>query len=92
MIVFQVKNAVNLLKEKKMSTDTDAIAKSLQNVLETAESVLGEWLDGVRGDQVTENSIFTDLPRRYEHEFNRDMEALNVRYSRSRTLCEDSAM
>lgn len=31
-----------------------------------------------KGKDVTDNSIFAELPRHFEEEFNKDMEALNV--------------
>lgn len=48
-------------------------------LMTSAESVLGEWLDKNQGSTVTENSIFADLPKFYEEEFNKDMKQLNVR-------------
>ena len=49
-----------------------------EELLKCAEGVLGEWLDKQKGKEVTDNSIFSELPRHYEDEFNKDMEALNV--------------
>ncbi|KAB7494779.1 Cysteine--tRNA ligase, cytoplasmic [Armadillidium nasatum] len=74
----KVKNAVNELKSAKGEKDSTAISSSFKHLMVEAESVLGEWLDSTKGHEVTDNSIFTLLPRHYENEFNKNMEALNV--------------
>ena len=43
-----------------------------------AKDVLAPWLDKQKGSEVTENSIFSELPKFWEEEFHKDMEALNV--------------
>ncbi|MCL4113228.1 UNVERIFIED_CONTAM: hypothetical protein GTU68_052578 [Idotea baltica] len=75
----KVKNGVTALKSAKTSNDAGTVKSALEQLMEKAEPVLGEWLDKNKGHQVTDNGIFTSLPRFYEEEFNRDMEALNVR-------------
>uniref|UniRef100_A0A3Q2CZG0 Cysteine--tRNA ligase, cytoplasmic n=1 Tax=Cyprinodon variegatus TaxID=28743 RepID=A0A3Q2CZG0_CYPVA len=47
-------------------------------LLEKSKDLLSEWLDKQFGSQVTENSIFSVLPKYWEGEFHKDMEALNV--------------
>uniref|UniRef100_A0A4W4H4I0 Cysteine--tRNA ligase, cytoplasmic n=1 Tax=Electrophorus electricus TaxID=8005 RepID=A0A4W4H4I0_ELEEL len=47
-------------------------------LLEEAKDLLAEWLDSQFGSQVTENSIFSLLPKYWEGEFHKDMDALNV--------------
>lgn len=49
-----------------------------QALLEEARDVLSDWLDSSQGSGVTDNSIFSELPRFWEAEFHRDMAALNV--------------
>ena len=44
-----------------------------------AADVLAPWLDAERGADVTDNAIFSALPRRYEAEYHADMDALGVR-------------
>lgn len=52
---------------------------SFQKVLlESAKDLLADWLDKQFGSQVTENSIFSILPKYWEGEYHRDMDALNV--------------
>lgn len=50
----------------------------LQVLLESSKDLLSDWLDKRFGSEVTENSIFSVLPKHWEGEFHRDMEALNV--------------
>lgn len=51
----------------------------LKVLLESSKDLLADWLDKQLGSQVTENSIFSVLPKFWEGEFHKDMEALNVR-------------
>ncbi|KAL7671183.1 hypothetical protein ACOME3_006088 [Neoechinorhynchus agilis] len=41
--------------------------------------ILADSLDFKHGHNVTDNQIFTKLPRKYESEFHADMKALNIR-------------
>ena len=63
----------------KLKNESSA-EKEMENLISSSESVLGEWLDKLKGHEVTDNSIFSHLPRHYENEFNKDMDALNVRF------------
>ncbi|KAF4090971.1 hypothetical protein AMELA_G00031730 [Ameiurus melas] len=57
----------------------DAVVQSQAEVLlEEAKDLLSDWLDSQFGSQVTENSIFSLLPKYWEGEYHKDMEALNV--------------
>ncbi|XP_068174506.1 cysteine--tRNA ligase, cytoplasmic isoform X2 [Antennarius striatus] len=49
-----------------------------QVLLENSKDLLADWLDKQFGSQVTENSIFSTLPKYWEGEYHKDMEALNV--------------
>lgn len=49
-----------------------------QILLESVADVLSDWLDKQLGSQITENSIFAELPKLYEKKFHEDMDALNV--------------
>lgn len=49
-----------------------------QVLLESSKDLLADWLDKQFGSQVTENSIFSTLPKYWEGEYHKDMEALNV--------------
>jgi len=50
----------------------------LNTLITEVKDVLAPWLDKQFGSGVTENAIFSDLPRYWEEEFHKDMEALNV--------------
>ncbi|XP_045153261.1 cysteine--tRNA ligase, cytoplasmic isoform X2 [Echinops telfairi] len=49
-----------------------------QELLEEARDLLSEWLDTRLGGEVTDNSIFSELPKFWEEAFHKDMAALNV--------------
>ncbi|XP_067396728.1 cysteine--tRNA ligase, cytoplasmic isoform X2 [Emydura macquarii macquarii] len=74
-----VKSAVEPLEEAVQKKLTgEEIQKHAEKLLEEAKDVLSEWLDTKFGSQVTDNSIFSDLPKFWEGEHHKDMEALNV--------------
>lgn len=73
-----MKIAADALQSVASSGNASEISKHQDQLMASAESVLGEWLDKEKGKEVTENSIFADLPRHFENEFNKDMDALNV--------------
>ncbi|KAK7082265.1 hypothetical protein SK128_026045, partial [Halocaridina rubra] len=77
--VLKVKTVSDALRDclKNDNSEQEVLAKQ-QELLAASASVLGEWLDKLKGKDVTDNSIFSDLPRYYENKFNEDMEALNV--------------
>uniref|UniRef100_A0A3Q3IME0 Cysteine--tRNA ligase, cytoplasmic n=1 Tax=Monopterus albus TaxID=43700 RepID=A0A3Q3IME0_MONAL len=47
-------------------------------LLESSKDLLADWLDKQFGSLVTENSIFSILPKYWEGEYHNDMQALNV--------------
>ncbi|ERE81061.1 cysteinyl-tRNA synthetase, cytoplasmic [Cricetulus griseus] len=56
----------------------EEVESRVQVLLEEAKDLLSDWLDSTGGSEVTDNSIFSKLPKFWEEEFHRDMEALNV--------------
>ncbi|XP_062051624.1 cysteine--tRNA ligase, cytoplasmic isoform X2 [Lepus europaeus] len=56
----------------------EEVQSCVQVLLEEAKDLLSEWLDSRFGSEVTDNSIFSTLPKFWEAEFHKDMEALNV--------------
>ncbi|UYV76253.1 CARS [Cordylochernes scorpioides] len=65
------------------SLERGAVSITCQDsLLEESREVLSDWLDHQRGASVTDNSIFASLPRHWEQEFNKDMDALNQTVSR----------
>lgn len=70
------------LQPLKAATDggaaEDVVQPLAQVLLESSKDLLADWLDKQFGSQVTENSIFSTLPKYWEGEYHKDMEALNV--------------
>ncbi|XP_041367075.1 cysteine--tRNA ligase, cytoplasmic-like [Gigantopelta aegis] len=66
--------------EKVMSgaSSEDELQKLRDNLLTNARDILSSWLDKLHGSEITDNSIFSDLPTFWEEEFHKDMESLNV--------------
>ncbi|XP_036284693.1 cysteine--tRNA ligase, cytoplasmic [Pipistrellus kuhlii] len=56
----------------------EELERRAQVLLDEARDVLSDWLDCTLGSGVTDNSIFSELPRFWEAEFHKDMAALNV--------------
>ncbi|XP_067849840.1 cysteine--tRNA ligase, cytoplasmic isoform X2 [Heptranchias perlo] len=57
---------------------SEEIAKRAKVLLDEAKDMLSDWLDVQFGSQVTDNSIFSILPKYWEGEYHKDMDALNV--------------
>uniref|UniRef100_A0A7M4FJK8 Cysteine--tRNA ligase, cytoplasmic n=1 Tax=Crocodylus porosus TaxID=8502 RepID=A0A7M4FJK8_CROPO len=74
-----VKSAVEPL-EKAVSERVlgEEISKHAKVCMNEAKDLLSDWLDIKFGSQVTDNSIFSKLPKFWEAEYHKDMEALNV--------------
>ena len=64
--------------EKEKSSPSEEIKKEL---IESASDILMTWLDKSKGNSVTDNSIFSQLPRHYESKFHSDIAALNVSHA-----------
>ncbi|XP_063326337.1 cysteine--tRNA ligase, cytoplasmic isoform X2 [Pelmatolapia mariae] len=61
------------------SKAADEVIRPLAHVLlENSKDLLADWLDKQFGSHVTENSIFSLLPKYWEEDYHKDMEALNV--------------
>ena len=43
-----------------------------------AKDLLSDWLDKQHGASITENEIFSKLPKYWEEKYHQDMEALNI--------------
>ncbi|XP_047219165.1 cysteine--tRNA ligase, cytoplasmic isoform X1 [Girardinichthys multiradiatus] len=74
-----VTSALKPLQGAVESTAADEVLQALAQVLlEKSKDLLSDWLDKQSGSEVTENSIFSVLPKYWEGEFHKDMEALSV--------------
>ncbi|XP_053304839.1 cysteine--tRNA ligase, cytoplasmic isoform X2 [Spea bombifrons] len=74
-----VSAAIQPLKDAvSKNASEEEIAKYAKILLEEAADLLADWLDAQRGADVTDNSIFSQLPKHWEGEYHKDMEDLNV--------------
>ena len=60
----------------------------LKVLLEESRDLLSDWLDSQFGSQVSENSIFSLLPKFWEGEHHKDMDTLNVTAIRSSSVSD----
>ncbi|KAG6453785.1 hypothetical protein O3G_MSEX008331 [Manduca sexta] len=74
----EIAAAIQVLKSAVESKDEEKIKKARCDLLSSAKSPISDWLDYKYGSTVTDNEIFTELPRYWENEFHKDMKALNV--------------
>lgn len=56
--------------------------------LEEIKDILAPWLDRHKGSKLTDNGIFSELPKHWEEEFHKDMEALNVSNVKNKNVIE----
>ncbi|XP_035252736.1 cysteine--tRNA ligase, cytoplasmic-like [Anguilla anguilla] len=71
--------ALGPLQRAMESGSAEATLQSTAEVLlEEARDLLSDWLDSRLGSQVSENSIFSLLPKYWEGEYHKDMDALNI--------------
>jgi len=54
------------------------VDESKNELLLASKDLISDWLDDKFGNDVTENSIFSSLPKYWEDQFHKDMEALNI--------------
>ncbi|MED6294779.1 Cysteine--tRNA ligase, cytoplasmic, partial [Characodon lateralis] len=74
-----VTSALQPLQGAVESKAADEVLQALAQVLlEKSKDLLSDWLDKQSGSEVAENSIFSVLPKYWEGEFHKDMEALSV--------------
>ncbi|CAH2091865.1 unnamed protein product [Euphydryas editha] len=73
-----VASAVKTLKAAVEENNSDKITSSKFEMLKLAKDPISEWLDSKYGSTISDNAIFSKLPRYWENEFHKDMKALNV--------------
>lgn len=74
----KVELAMSEVESAVKSADQNKIMSSQELLLNVAKDPLSDWLDGFLGSSVSDNSIFSSLPRFWESEYHKDMDALNV--------------
>merc|ERR1719147_606423 len=74
----KLKAAVAEMEKAMEGGNQDVIKEKQEALLVQAKDLLSDWLDSQLGSSVTDNSIFSALPRHWENEFHKDMTDLNV--------------
>ncbi|GFR89322.1 cysteine--tRNA ligase, cytoplasmic-like [Elysia marginata] len=71
---------LKMLNKSKTSLQSLMASDTPEKIIISVEAkdVLAPWLDKQKGSEVTDNSIFSELPKFWEEEFHKDLEALNV--------------
>ena len=59
----KLKVAVSRVEDAVKSGDQGRMEEEKENLLKEAKDVLSDWLDSKTGSSVTDNKIFSDLPR-----------------------------
>nr|CAD7405038.1 unnamed protein product [Timema poppensis] len=77
-LLARMTSAVEELEAAVKSNDDTKTKEAQKILLIESRDPLSEWLDQEKGDSITDNSIFAELPRYWEAEFHKDMDALNV--------------
>uniref|UniRef100_A0A1B6DJE6 Cysteine--tRNA ligase, cytoplasmic n=1 Tax=Clastoptera arizonana TaxID=38151 RepID=A0A1B6DJE6_9HEMI len=74
----RVTEAIECLEKAVKSKEQDKIQIAQKGLLEVSQDSLSDWLDKHQGHTVEDNAIFCELPRYWEAEYHKDMDALNV--------------
>ncbi|XP_072375053.1 cysteine--tRNA ligase, cytoplasmic isoform X1 [Scyliorhinus torazame] len=83
----QMLQRINKAVESSLKSLEEAMQQALSSkeignrakvLLNEAKDMLSDWLDVQFGSQVADNSIFSTLPKYWEGEYHKDMDALNV--------------
>ncbi len=74
----KLKDAVDGVNDAVKSGKVDEVKSAQDQLLVDAKDLLSDWLDKQHGAQITDNAIFSKLPRYWEEKYHQDMEALNV--------------
>ena len=67
----KLKSAVTSIESAVKSQDAARMEAERERLLADAKDVLADWLDSKQGSSVTDNEIFSDLPRYWEQEFHK---------------------
>jgi hypothetical protein len=70
-LFLKLQSAVTSMEKAVGSGDAGRIESERQVLLVEARDVLSDWLDSRLGTAVTDNKIFSDLPRHWEQEFHK---------------------
>uniref|UniRef100_W8B8T6 Cysteine--tRNA ligase, cytoplasmic n=1 Tax=Ceratitis capitata TaxID=7213 RepID=W8B8T6_CERCA len=77
-MLIKMNDAMETLIMAVASNDPEKIDEARILYLGEAKDPIAEWLDRKEGSTVKDNAIFETLPRYFENEYHRDMDALNI--------------
>ncbi|VEN48505.1 unnamed protein product [Callosobruchus maculatus] len=77
-LLTRLTSSIGDLENAVKTGQNGSIEQSLGKFLEDCKDPLSDWLDIKYGSTVTDNAIFSTLPRHFETEFHKDMHALNI--------------
>ncbi|KAK5650865.1 hypothetical protein RI129_001894 [Pyrocoelia pectoralis] len=77
-LLTRLTDCVAQLQNAMKGGDNNIAELALKNLIKQGKDPFSEWLDMNHGASVTDNAIFNTLPRHFEEEFHKDMDALNV--------------
>eukprot|EP00735_Rhodelphis_limneticus_P006903 TRINITY_DN19373_c0_g1::TRINITY_DN19373_c0_g1_i1::g.7879::m.7879 TRINITY_DN19373_c0_g1::TRINITY_DN19373_c0_g1_i1::g.7879 ORF type:complete len:782 (+),score=239.91,sp/Q7ZWR2/SYCC_XENLA/42.30/0.0,tRNA-synt_1e/PF01406.14/9.9e+02,tRNA-synt_1e/PF01406.14/9e-120,tRNA-synt_1e/PF01406.14/2.8e+02,tRNA-synt_1g/PF09334.6/0.00038,tRNA-synt_1g/PF09334.6/0.054,DALR_2/PF09190.6/1.1e+04,DALR_2/PF09190.6/0.0022,Glyco_hydro_66/PF13199.1/0.0056,Corona_S2/PF01601.11/0.26 TRINITY_DN19373_c0_g1_i1:3-2348(+) len=70
---------LEMLRKSKEAATAAHSAGNTADLLKASKDVLADWLDGLKGSEIRDQSIFRDHAAYYEAEYMADMEALGVK-------------
>ncbi|KAK9879201.1 hypothetical protein WA026_004049 [Henosepilachna vigintioctopunctata] len=77
-LLARLTTATDNLEQSIRSGNVSKMQKAQEEFIMASKDPLSDWLDIRLGHTVTDNAIFSDLPRHWEEEFHKDMETLNI--------------
>lgn len=77
-LIIQAEKGLALAVQQSENSKGADILDKISQVVDMCKDPLAEWLDAKHGSDVKDNSIFFELPRFWEKEYFKDMDALNV--------------
>lgn len=75
---FRLNESIENLENAVKGGDNARINDAQTRFITESKDPLSDWLDSKFGATVTDNAIFSLLPRHWEEEFHKDMDSLNV--------------
>ena len=70
--------SITTLENAVRTGDQNKVDEAKDDFIKQSRDPLSDWLDSQYGSTVTDNAIFSALPKHWENEFHKDMDALNV--------------
>ncbi|KAF7266872.1 hypothetical protein GWI33_019804 [Rhynchophorus ferrugineus] len=77
-ILTKLNESIENLENAIKSGSAEKVFEAQDTFIRESKDPLSDWLDGCYGATVTDNAIFSSLPKHWEEEFHKDMDSLNV--------------